>query len=329
MSKYRWGILATGNIAASMAEALQEVDDAELLAVASRTQASAETFGTEWGIPRRYDSYEDLADDPDIEIIYIATPHSLHAENISLCLNADKHVLCEKPMTLNAAESTECIALARSKNLFLMEAVWMRFFPAIRQLKRWITEGMIGKVHLVQADFCLHVPFDPAHRLYNPELGGGALLDLGIYPLSLTTYLHGFPDEIEGIAEVGSTGVDELNAITLSYPCRLIAQLASSMRVDKPHEATVLGSLGTIKVHHPFFHPNRLTLHLRDCAPRTFDYPFRGNGYVHEVEEVQRCLTEGRLESDIMPLDETQRMMELMDELRRQWGVFYPGDSAN
>lgn len=327
MTKFRWGILATGHIASSMAAALQEVDDAELLAVASRSQVSAETFGTRWNIPRRYGSYDQLVADDDVEIVYVATPHSLHAQNMKLCLDAGKHVLCEKPLTINATESAECIAVARSNHRFLMEAVWMRFFPAIKQLKRMITEKVIGDVHLLQADFCLHVPFDPTHRLYDPELGGGALLDLGIYPLSLTTLLHGFPDEIHGIAEVGSTGIDELNALTLTYGNRLIAQLASSMRVAKPHEAIVLGNRGSIKVHHPFFHPNQLTLHLHDRSPETHTYPYVGNGYVHEVEEVHRCLRETRLESDLMPLDETQQMMEMMDGLRQQWGVVYPGDS--
>ncbi len=331
MSKYRWGILATGNIAASMAEALQDVDDAELIAVASRSKESARVFGTKWNIPRRYGSYEELARDPDVDVVYIATPHSLHAENMRLCLGAEKHVLCEKPLTLNAKESAECIALARTKKLFLMEAVWMRFFPAVAQLRRWTTEGVIGDVHLMQADFCLHVPFDSAHRLFNPELGGGALLDLGIYPLSLATFLFGFPDELHGVAEIGPTGVDDLNVLTLNYnqDHRLIAQLASSTRVYKPHEAILLGTLGTVKVHDPFFHPDQLTLHLFDSPPETHTHPYRGNGYFHEVEEVQRCLNEGRLESNIMPLDETQRMMELMDKLRREWGVVYPADSAS
>jgi len=321
---FRWGILATGNIAASMAEALQEVEDAELTAVGSRSQASADAFGDKWNIPHPHSSYEALANDPDIDIIYIATPHNFHYDNMMLCLNAGKHVLCEKPLTLNAKEAAECIALAQQKGLFLMEAVWMRFFPAMAQVRQWVADGTIGDIHLVQADFCIDVPFDVTHRLYNPALGGGALLDLGIYPLSLTTMLLGFPQEIVSHAHIGQTGVDETNALTLRYDNNTTAHLTSSMRLYKPIEATIFGSEGSIQIHPTFLHANDLTLHVNGVEAKKVNMPYRGNGYAHEVEEVHACLRAGKLESDLMPLAETQRMMQLMDELRAEWGVVYP-----
>ncbi|MCB9004618.1 MAG: Gfo/Idh/MocA family oxidoreductase [Ardenticatenaceae bacterium] len=318
---YRWGILATGNIAASMADALHTVDDADLLAVASRTQVGADAFGERWGVPRRYAGYAELAADPDVDIVYIATPHSFHAENIRLCLAAGKHVLCEKPLTLNAREAADCIDLARQNSLFLMEAVWMRFFPAIAQVRIWVDSGVIGDVRFIQADFCFHLPFDAAHRLYNPALGGGALLDLGIYPLSLTTMLLGFPDEVHGQAHIGSTGVDELNALTLVYKQGAMAQLSSSMRLNKPREAFVVGTDGYIKIHDAFFCPDQLTLHVNGRNSETHLIPYKHNGYPHEIEAVHAALDVGQLESDLMPLKESWRMMQLMDDLRAGWGI--------
>jgi predicted dehydrogenase len=309
-----------------MAQALHQVEEAELLAVASRSQAGADEFGDRWRVPRRYASYGALGGDPDVDVVYIATPHSLHHENMLLCLNAGKHVLCEKAFTLNARQAAQCIALARQKRLFLMEAMWMRFFPAMAQVRRWLQAGVIGDVRLLQADFCFHLPFDPGHRLYDPALGGGALLDLGIYPLSLATMVLGFPQRVLGHAHLGRTGVDELDTMLLIYDQGATASLACSMRVYRPREAVIAGTAGTIRVHDIFFRPQRLTLQRLGQEPETVDVPYRGNGYVHEVEEVQRCLAAGKTESDLMPLDETLGLMRLMDALRRQWSVTYPGE---
>ena len=326
MKTFRWGILATGHIANSMAQALQSVAEAEIVAVASRSQETADAFGDKWHIPRRYASYEALAADPDVEIIYIATPHPFHFDNMQLCLNAGKHVLCEKPLTLNAHEAKACIGLARQKQLFLMEAIWMRFFPAIAQVRQWVANGTIGEVRLIQADFCFHLPYNPKHRLYNPDLGGGALLDLGIYPLSFTIMLLGFPKEVQGWAQLSQTGVDELNALTLHYEDGVIAQLTSSMSIYKPREAFVVGTRGYIKVHDIFFCPDRLTLHLNGQEPQTMEVPFLENGYPHEIEEVHACLRAGKIESPLLPHDETMQMMQLMDTLRQQWEIRYPGE---
>jgi predicted dehydrogenase len=326
MKTIRWGILATGNIAASMAQAIHEVEDAELVAVASRTQAGAEVFGKRWEIPRRYAGYEKLVQDKDVDVVYIATPHSHHFDNMQLCLNAGKHVLCEKAFTLNSRQAAACIDLARRNDLFLMEAMWMRFFPAMAQVRAWVQQGQIGTVRSVQADFCFHQPFDPAHRLYNPRLGGGALLDLGVYLLSLTTMLLGFPQQIQSHAYLNRTGVDELDTLLLSYDGGASANLTCSMRFEKRKEAFILGSAGHIHIHEEFFRPDRLTLRRHRHREQVIRVPYRGNGYVYEVEEVHDCLRSGRSESEIMPLDESLRSMQLMDRLRAEWGVKYPGE---
>lgn len=303
------------------------VDSAELIAVASRTQASADRFGKRWQIPRRYASYTALAADPDVDIVYIATPHTFHYDNAKMCLAAGKHVLCEKPLTLNGTQSAELITLAQQNNLFLMEAVWMRFIPAIAKLREWVADGVLGEIISISADFNFHLPFDPDHRLYNRALGGGALLDLGIYPLSLTTMLLGFPDTIESHAVVGETGVDESNGLLLRYANGAVAMLTSGVRGNRPIEALVSGTRGYVKIPHFFLRPDHLILELNGKKPIRHDIPYRGNGYAHEVEEVHACLRAGKRESAIMPLAETQRMMELMDQLRRVWGVTYPPEA--
>lgn len=324
----RWGILATGNIAHSLAEAIQQTDDGVVTAVGSRTQASADAFADKWSIPNRHASYEALANDPEVDVVYIATPHSHHHDNMQLCLNAGKHVLCEKAFTLTATEAGECIRLARQKNLFLMEAMWMRFFPAAHRLRQLVKDGAIGQVRLLQADFCVQIPYDPQHRLYNMDLGGGALLDLGIYPLSFATMLLGLPNQIAGHAHLSDTGADELDSITLTYNNGTTANLTCSMRIYKPFEAFIVGTEGYIKVHETFFQPEMLTLQRNGKEAEIIHLPRTGNGYTHEVEEVHLCLRSNRIESPIMPLDETMALMRIMDSLRHSWGVRYPNESS-
>jgi predicted dehydrogenase len=326
MKPIHWGILATGHIADTVASDLKDTKSAEMLAVASRTQAKADAFGNKWGIPKRYASYQALAEDPEVDVVYIATPHSFHYESMLMCLQAGKHVLCEKAFTLNAKQAVECIALARQNNLFLMEAMWMRFNPAIQRVREWVKEGVLGEIHLLQADFCLNIAYDPLHRLYNPELGGGALLDLGIYPLSLALHILGLPKSFGGLAHLSPDGVDVLDLYQLTHEAGAVANLACGLGFHKPREAFIAGNKGYIKVHEPFFRPDCLTLHLEGKKPQELKIPYRGKGYVHEIEEVHRCLRDGRSESKVMPLDETLELMNIMDRLRSDWGVVYPGE---
>jgi predicted dehydrogenase len=309
-----------------MAQALHDVPQADLVAVASRSQSKADAFGDKWSVPSQYGSYATLVEDGNVDIVYIASPHSEHAKDMHLCLDAGKHVLCEKAFTLNAKQAEACITLARENRLFVMEAMWMRFFPAMAQVRTWLQQGILGDIRLVQTDFCFHLPFDPEHRLYNPDLGGGALLDLGIYPLSLTTMVLGLPDAIHSVAHIGHSGVDELDTITLYYERGATAVLSCSMRIYKPREAFIVGTEGFIKIHDLFFRPDTLTLALYDQEPLQLDVPFSGNGFPHEVEEVHTCLEAWAIESQVMPLDETLALMKIMDKLRATWGVSYPGE---
>lgn len=327
MNDIRWGIMATGAIAHALARAILDTPGGTLAAVASRNRERAAAFAGQYGADRAYGSYRELAKDDDLDVIYIATPHSEHAANMRMCLENGRHVLCEKAFTLNAAEARACIDLARERDRFLMEAMWMRFFPAMAEVRRRLAAKEIGEVRLVQADFCIDLPYDSAHRLYNPDLGGGALLDLGIYPLSLATMVLGLPDAVNGHAHLSPTGVDELDTITLTYARGASAQLTCSMRLNRPREAFLVGSDGYIQIHDLFFRPTQLTVYRHGRDPEDIHLPFKSNGYRHEVEEVQRCLREGRRESAIMPLDETLALMAIMDRLRRAWGVAYPGEA--
>lgn len=325
MHRYRWGILATGSIAHQFAQSVHDQPDAELFAVASRTQASADAFGDRWHIPRRYASYEALANDPDVDIIYIATPHNLHYDNLTMCLEAGKHVLCEKPLTVNADEARRAIALARERGLFLMEALWTRCIPAVRTAFEWIRAGKIGDVRLVHAHFSWPIPYDPQARLYAPELAGGALLDMGIYPLTIAYLALGRPDQILSHAHLGETGVDELNSAIWVYDRGAHAVLTSTQRLYRPAEAFISGTEGYIKLHHSFLHAKTLTLQNSwDGPQQVFNIPYESNGYIYQVREVQECLRAGKLESDLVPLDESLDLMSLMDEMRAQWGVVYP-----
>ena len=255
--KIRWGILSTGKIAQSFVQGLRHLPDAEVAAVGSRTEEAAARFADRFGIPRRHGSYAALAEDPDVDAIYVATPHNLHAENTLLCLEAGKAVLCEKPFALNAAQAERMISAARAKNIFLMEAMWTRFLPAAIELKRLLSEGAVGEPRMMEASFGFPAPFNPAGRLFNPELGGGALLDLGIYPLSMAYFLFGKPCRMAGMADLGKTGVDERAGIVLGFPRGQIAVLHFSLVADLPTDLTVMGSEGRIRAHAPIFRPDK------------------------------------------------------------------------
>ncbi len=324
--KIRWGILGTGGIAVKFATGLQALPDAELAAVGSRAQQSADAFADRFGFTRRHASYAALAADPDVDAIYIATPHPMHAGNMLLCLNAGKAVLCEKPLTINAAETQQAIDLARARKLFLMEAMWTRYLPALVEVRRLLAEGAIGAVRMVSADFGFRAEFNPSRRAFAPELGGGALLDVGVYPISLASMILGTPNRIVSMAELGQTGVDEQSAYVLGYPGGQMAVLHTAVRTRTPHDAVIMGTEGFIRIHSPWWVPRALTIDKPGQTPQGMAVPFEANGYNYEAAEVHRCLRAGRLESDVMPLDETLAIMQTMDTIRGQWGLKYPGE---
>lgn len=327
MSTYviRWGILGTGGIAHLFAQGLASLPDAKLIAVGSRSRETADAFGTLFNIPHRHATYEDLANDPDIDVVYVGTPHTLHKANSLLCLRAGKAVLCEKPFTINAIEAKEVIDYARAHDLFLMEAMWTRYLPLFVRLRELLAEGMIGEVRMIQADFGFRWN-DLSHRLFNPAYGGGALLELGVYPVSLASMILGSPVQIASLAHLGETGVDEQSAIVLKHSQGQLALLSSAILTRSPNEAFLLGTRGQIKIHSPWWKATRLTLSQEDSDDVIIEPPFDGNGYNYEAAEVMQCLRSGQCESSIMPLDETLSILQIMDHIRSQWGLRYPGE---
>lgn len=319
-----WGILATGSIAHKFATGISALDDAEIAAVGSRSLESANRFGDEFDIPKRHDSYEALAADPDVDAIYIATPHSLHKENMLLCLDAGKAVLCEKPFTINAVEAKEVIGFARGRGVFLMEAMWTRYLPLVVELRRMLAEGIIGEVRMITGDFGYRAGFNAESRTFNPALGGGALLDVGIYPLSFASMILGTPTRIVSMAELGETGVDEQAAMILGYDGGQLAMSHTAIRTSTVHESVIMGTDGLIRIHSPSWAPTKMTVKRSGKDVEEVYIPFEGNGYNYEADEVHRCLRAGVLESDVMPLDETLSLMQTMDDIRAQWGMKYP-----
>ncbi len=322
--KIRWGIIGTGGIARLFARGLEQLTDAELVAVGSRSQQSADEFGDTFNVPRRHASYEALAADPDVDVVYVSTPHPFHYENSLLCLDAGKAVLCEKPFTINAAEAGALIARAREKRLFLMEAMWTRFFPAAYRLRELLAQGVIGDVRMLQADFGFRAAFDPKNRLFAPALGGGALLDVGVYVVSFASMVLGAPRHAVGLADLGATGVDEQSAMVLGYDGGRLAVLSSAVRTETPQEVLIYGTQGRIRVHRKFFQPQKLTVEVSGAEHTEIEMPMQGNGYHYQAVEVARCLRAGLLESEVMPLDETLTIMQTLDRIRAPWGLKYP-----
>ncbi|MDQ1922765.1 Gfo/Idh/MocA family protein [Massilia pseudoviolaceinigra] len=321
----RWGILGTGKIARAFATALRDTPGAVLAGVASRSLEGAQAFGAEFGALACYGSYQALADADDIDVVYIGTPHPMHVENAVMALHGGKGVLCEKPFTMNRREAEEIVALAREKKLFLMEAMWTRFMPALAEVRRIIASGEIGTVHQVTADFGFAGTQDPLHRLNNPELGGGGLLDLGIYPLSIAAALLGPVADVQAMALMGETGVDIQTGFTMKHEGGGMSVCSCSLRARTPAELTVSGSLGQVRMDTMFHRAQSVTVTTLDGA-RTIATPYLGNGYVHEAMEVGRCLKEGLLESPGMPLDETLHLMGVLDTIRGQIGLRYSAD---
>lgn len=328
MSLFRWGILGTGNIAARLAESLGNLAEAELLAVGSRSQAGAERFGKAWDIPRRYSSYQALVTDPDIDAVYVATPHPFHCENTLLALEHGKHVLCEKPFALNASEAARMIAKAREQKLFLMEAMWTRFLPAMVKLRELLAGGVLGEVELVQAEFGFKGNIGPEHRLLNPALGGGSLLDVGIYPISFAFMVLGKPDSTQSDALIGPTGVDEAADVMFEYSGERRAELASAINQALPNAARVYGSEGYVEVTPNFWQSQKLILFANDREEH-LSLPFEGHGDQFQAIELMDCVRQGKQGSDTMPLDESLSIMQTLDEIRAQWGLRYPSEAQD
>ncbi len=333
----RWGVVATGSIARTVTADLALLEDAVLQAVSSRGVGSATGFATDFGFAAYYyDGGPDgsgpaghlqLVQDPDVDVVYIATPHAQHYDIAKAALENGKHVLCEKALTITAAETRALIALAREKQLFLMEAVWARFVPGFQRALEIVASGEIGEVKWVRADLGFPAPIDDTARIWAPADGGGALLDISVYPLLWAWGTLGAPAAVHATAELTALGVDAQNALTLSYPSGAQAQLLSYLGAHGPRTASVAGSKGCIETIGSVNNPPalRISVGWDDERVETFEYP--GKGYTYQLREVTRCIQTGLTESATMPLDDSLAIMELFDGARRQMGVSYWNDT--
>jgi predicted dehydrogenase len=326
MSALRWGILGTGWIAHQQTTDLLG-NGFVVSAVGSRSQATADAFAAEFGIPTAHGSYEALVADPDVDAIYVSTPHPSHAAGATLALNAGKHVLLEKPFTLNAGEAHAVVELAASKNLVVLEAMWSRFLPHMLRIREIIAAGTLGEVRTVLADHNQNLPKDPKHRINNPELGGGALLDLGIYPVSFAYDVFGAPSTVMATASMTTTGVDRQTAIVLGFADGQQAVLHTALDTLGPNRAAVIGTLGRIEIESVWYNPTAFTVYDNEGAIiEQFDQPVRNRGMQYQAWELERLVAEGRVAGDILPAAESVQIMETLDEVRRQIGLVYPGE---
>jgi predicted dehydrogenase len=314
----RWGILGTGLIADMFATDLALTDSGVVAAVGSRSRASADRFAREHGVDRAHASYESLVADPDVDVVYVATPHPMHRDNAILALEAGKPVLVEKPFTMNALEAREVVAVARENGLFAMEAMWTRFLPHIAVINDWLAQGLLGEIVSVSADHGQWFAEDPEFRLFAPELGGGALLDLGIYPVSFASMVLGTPERIVSISDPAFTGVDAQTSMLFGYESGAHAVLTCTLRAKSPTAASIVGTEARIEVEGDFYAPASIRLIPRVGEPAAVISEHQGRGLRHQADEVARRLAAGDLESPLMSLEETIAIMETMDTVLAQ-----------
>ena len=314
----RWGILGTGGIASTFVSDLRLTDSGVAVAVGSRSQGSADSFADKFSIPRRHASYESLVADPDVDVIYVATPHPMHHDNAILALRAGKPVLVEKPFMMTAAEAREVVAVARQHGLFAMEAMWTRFLPDIAVVRDWLARDVLGDVVTVTADHGQWFAEDASFRLFAPELGGGALLDLGVYPVSFASMVLGAPSRIVSMSDPAFTGVDAQTSMLFGYASGAQAVLTCTLRAKSPTRAAIVGTAARIEIEGDFYAPATVTLIPRKGDPVRVESRHEGRGLRHQADEVARRLAAGELESPLMPLDETIAIMETMDVVLSQ-----------
>lgn len=327
MKKIKWGIISTGYISNKFANALAILPEADIAAVASRDIKTAKRFAKKHNICKAYGSYEQLADDPDIDVVYIGTPHTFHLENSVMCMQKGKAVLCEKALTINATEAKEMVRVAREKNVFLMEAMITRHVPLIKKVLQWIEDGKIGEVRMVRASRCARDLYPPDARQLNPKLGGGSLLDVGVYVISFASMIFKSPPaEVVGLSHIGDWGSDEQGVAILKYDNGEIADLSFALKTAAVNEAYIFGTNGYIKVNDMFAVPTKASLFINEKEVELIEEQIIGNALNYGAEEVMRCLKADLKESPFMPLDESIQIMEIMDKVRKPWGLVYSND---
>ena len=327
MTGLRWGILATGGIAHAFTSDLQTAG-LDVAAVGSRSAESAQRFADEFGIPRAHGSYDELAADPDVDIVYIATPHPAHAENAIAMLDAGKHVLVEKPFTLTAAEAAAVRDAARRNGLLAMEAMWTRYLPHMVRVRGLIADGALGEVRTVFADHTQKITADPTHRLNALELGGGALLDLGIYPLSFAWDILGAPTSVQAAARLAETGADAEVATVMTHGSGALSTTISSSRAAGPNSAHIVGTEARIDIDRIWYTPTTFRLTTPDgTVLEEYVSEVDGRGMQYQALAAERLISEGRVDSDLLPLDESVAIMGTLDDIRAQIGVRYPQEA--
>ncbi|WP_413698540.1 Gfo/Idh/MocA family protein [Psychromonas sp. KJ10-10] len=319
-----WGIIAPGGIAQQFAIGLTAVEGASLYSVAGRSIDKAQAFAEKHNAEKYYDDYQAFLADDKLDAIYIATPHPFHKEFAMMCLEAGKAVLCEKPIAMNESELSEMIECAKQNNVFFMEAVWTRFLPATVKIRQLLADKVIGEITRLTADFAFNASKE-IRRLYEPELGGGALLDVGIYPVNYATMILGnTPKQILSTAYLGETGVDERASIILDYGNGVMANLYCGITTFAKNEAVIYGEKGVITVH-DFWQSQKLRIsYFDEREDEVIELPHAQNGYCYEAQEVMSLLAENKKESEIMSLEDSMAVMQIMDKLRADWGLKYP-----
>ncbi|MEM6523318.1 MAG: Gfo/Idh/MocA family oxidoreductase [Bacteroidota bacterium] len=329
MHTVNWGILGTGKIATKFAEDLPTVENAKLVAVGSRSSKSAQEFAQKFGADRAHPTYLDLVKDPEVDIIYVSTPHSFHKENTILCLNHGKAVLCEKPIGVNRLELEEMINIAQQRKLFMMEAMWTYFLPTINKTKEWIANGSIGEIQHIKADFGFKAPYDPAKRLFNPELAGGALLDVGIYPLAFSLlFAQSDVSNLSASSTKSSTGVDLTNTYQLYFENGVTADLSCSLGHRFDNDGIIYGTEGYIKLPLFWKSTDAFLYKYNSTEVKSFTDERETNGYNFEAQEATNLLLQGKTESSIMPKSVSLNLLEHMDNIRREIGLIYPFEKS-
>ena len=323
IKNYRWGILGAGRIAEKFCEAINFTEGAEVYAVASRDVDNANAFAARHNAGKVYTNYIDLVKDENVDIIYIATPHAFHYQQTLLCLQHNKAVLCEKPMSLSFKQTAEMIEIAEKNKLFFMEGMWTACMPFIDKILSLIKEDVIGEPQYVSADFGFIAPLDPKGRLFDKALGGGSVMDIGIYPIFLATLIMGDPTDIKTVSKLTATRVDEYANVVMQYANGQTATILSSININTSLEAEIIGTKGMIKINNPWFKATDFSVHLNDGTTQKFSMPHASNGFEHEVREVMDCLDKGLLQSNKVPHKLTLSISKIMEEILQQAGVTY------
>lgn len=318
MAIINWGIIGIGKIAEKFTQDLETVTDCKLLAVASTDLDRAQSFARKHNAAFAFGTYEEIFNAPDLDVVYIATPHVTHAYCSKLCLENKVAVLCEKPFAMNEEEVKSMIETAKKYDTFLMEAMWTRFLPTTLKTLQLIESGVIGEIKSIHADFGFKADFEPERRLFNPKLGGGALLDIGIYPAYLSLLLLGYPSAIKAVSTVGGTGVDETTSFVFQYEQGSTAVLNCTILADTNTEAWVYGTNGKINVHSRFHESKKLTLYVDEQPPVDFEFNRETRGYDFEIREVNNCLNQGLKESALMPHAMSLKLIHLLDKIQKE-----------